>query len=48
VISDFVSGAAEKLVLANQQHEVIVVEGQGSLFHHAIRVSRWDAARPDA
>lgn len=33
VISDFVSGAAEKLVLANQQHQVIVVEGQGSLFH---------------
>ncbi len=33
VIADFVSGAAEKLVLANQHHEVIVVEGQGSLFH---------------
>ncbi len=33
VIADFVAGAAEKLVLANQQHEVIVVEGQGSLFH---------------
>ena len=33
VISDFVSGAAEKLVLDNQHHEVIVVEGQGSLYH---------------
>lgn len=33
VISDFVAGAAEKLVLANQDHEVIVIEGQGSLFH---------------
>ena len=33
MIADFVSGAAEKLVLANQHHEVIVVEGQGSLFH---------------
>lgn len=33
VISDFVNGAAEKLVLANQHHEVIVIEGQGSLFH---------------
>jgi uncharacterized NAD-dependent epimerase/dehydratase family protein len=33
VAADFVSGAAEKLVLANQHHEVIVVEGQGSLFH---------------
>lgn len=33
VIADFVSGAAERLVLANQHHEVMVVEGQGSLFH---------------
>ena len=33
VIADFVSGAAEKLVLANQHHDVMVVEGQGSLFH---------------
>lgn len=33
VISDFVSGAAEKLVLANQHHAVIVIEGQGSLVH---------------
>jgi uncharacterized NAD-dependent epimerase/dehydratase family protein len=33
VISDFVSGASEKLVLANQHHAAIVVEGQGSLFH---------------
>ena len=33
VAADFVSGAAEKLVLANQHHDVIVVEGQGSLFH---------------
>jgi uncharacterized NAD-dependent epimerase/dehydratase family protein len=33
VISDFVSGAVEKLVLANQHHDVMVVEGQGSLFH---------------
>jgi len=33
VIGDFVNGAAEKLVLANQHHEVLVIEGQGSLFH---------------
>lgn len=33
VVSDFVNGAAEKLVLANQHHQVIVVEGQGSLVH---------------
>jgi len=33
VISDFISGAAERLVLDNQHHDVIVVEGQGSLFH---------------
>jgi uncharacterized NAD-dependent epimerase/dehydratase family protein len=33
VISDFVGGAAERLVLDNQHHDVIVVEGQGSLYH---------------
>ena len=33
VICDFLAGAAEKLVLDNQHHEVIVIEGQGSLFH---------------
>lgn len=33
VISDFVAGAAEKLVLANQHHDMVVIEGQGSLFH---------------
>ncbi len=33
VIGDFVNGSAEKLVLANQHHEVLVIEGQGSLFH---------------
>ena len=33
VISDFVAGAAEKLILANQHHDVILLEGQGSLFH---------------
>ncbi len=33
VVSDFVNGAAEKLVLANQHHDILVVEGQGSLTH---------------
>jgi len=33
VVSDFVSGAIEKQVLAHQQHNVLVVEGQGSLAH---------------
>jgi len=33
VICDFLAGAAEKLVLDNQHHDVIVIEGQGSLFH---------------
>jgi uncharacterized NAD-dependent epimerase/dehydratase family protein len=32
VICDFLNGAAERLVKANQHHEVIVIEGQGSLF----------------
>jgi len=33
VVSDFVNGAAEKLVLKNQNHQILVVEGQGSLFN---------------
>jgi uncharacterized NAD-dependent epimerase/dehydratase family protein len=31
VVADFINGAAEKLVLQNQHHDVIVIEGQGSL-----------------
>lgn len=33
IIADFVSGAAEDLVLQNQHHEILVLEGQGSLVH---------------
>lgn len=33
VISDFVSGAAEKMVLDNAHHEILVIEGQGALQH---------------
>jgi uncharacterized NAD-dependent epimerase/dehydratase family protein len=33
VVSDFVAGAVEKLILANQHHDFLVVEGQGSLAH---------------
>jgi len=35
VIVDFVSGAAERQVLAHQHHDILVVEGQGSLYHPA-------------
>lgn len=36
VAADFVSGAAEHLVVSNEQdHDVLVVEGQGSLVHPA-------------
>ena len=33
VVADFVSGAAEKMILENQHHDILVVEGQGSLVH---------------
>jgi len=33
VVSDFVSGAVEKMILQHQHNEVLVVEGQGSLAH---------------
>ncbi len=33
IVADFVSGGAEQLVLQNQHHEILVVEGQGSLVH---------------
>src|SRR6476620_5061575 len=33
IVADFVSGSAEKLVLENQHHDILLVEGQGSLVH---------------
>lgn len=33
VVSDFVSGSMEKLILAHQHHDVLLIEGQGSLAH---------------
>lgn len=33
VIADFASGAVEKMILQHQHHDVLMVEGQGSLAH---------------
>lgn len=33
VVADFVAGAAERLVLANKAHDILLIEGQGSLAH---------------
>jgi len=50
VISDFTNGAAEKLVLANQRHAIIVIEGQGSVTHprySAVTVGLLHGCMPD-
>lgn len=33
VVADFVAGSAERLVLDNTKHDILLVEGQGSLAH---------------
>ncbi len=33
VVADFVSGAIERLVLQHQHHDILLIEGQGSLVH---------------
>ena len=33
VVADFISGAVEKQILSQQHHDVLIVEGQGSLIH---------------
>lgn len=35
VVSDFVNGAVEDLVLQNEEHDILLVEGQGSITHPA-------------
>jgi uncharacterized NAD-dependent epimerase/dehydratase family protein len=33
VVSDFISGAVEKQILAQQHHDILLIEGQGSITH---------------
>jgi uncharacterized NAD-dependent epimerase/dehydratase family protein len=35
VISDFVSGSVEQMILEHQAHDWLIVEGQGAIFHPA-------------
>lgn len=33
VVGDYINGAAEKLVLNNQHHDILIIEGQASIVH---------------
>ena len=51
VVSDFLNGAAEELVRTHQQHDIMVIEGQGSILqplYSPVTLGLLHGCRPDA
>lgn len=47
LVSDFVAGAVERLCLERSNHDILFVEGQGSIIHSGVTMSLLHGSMPD-